>query len=64
MNEKRCCTSGGVGVGSISVQRPLIHTASTIRMSPTPMMNTSGTPSMPTPRMRIPTAIQNGAMVC
>ena len=63
MNENRCSASGGAGVGSISVQRPLIHTASVTRMSATPTMNTSGTPSRPTPRMRMPNATQNGVMV-
>ena len=63
MNENRCSTSGGGGVGSISVQRPFIHTASVMRMSAMPTMNTSGTPSRPTPRMRMPKATQNGVIV-
>ena len=50
-------------VGAISVQRPFIHTASVMRMSATPTMNTSGTPSMPMPRMRMPNATQNGVIV-
>ena len=60
MNEKRCAMSG---VSSCSVQRPVIHTASVMRMSATPMMSTSGAPSRPIPRTRIPNATQNGVMV-